>query len=272
MQTIGERLEDARKKKGISIREAAEATKIRGEYLQKFEGNQFEIGLTDIYTRGFLRGYANYLRIPSDRLLNDYTALRGGEPRPRQPSREVYGRMDLAISTADERGEQPGEAPVAEAAQRPHQARFQRPGENLPKGPPIDPALVFKGGIVLVCVLLLLVAFWIIKSFAGTGAATAETRGTGRTASEITDAPAAAPAPVVSIVALQAVRVKLVRKSDGVELFQGPLQAGEHREYPNVPIYLTASDLSSVEIEYKGRQYPTGHSGHDRIQFDFSGR
>ncbi len=64
MQTIGERLEDARKKKGISIREAAEATKIRGEYLQKFEGNQFEIGLTDIYTRGFLRGYANYLRIP----------------------------------------------------------------------------------------------------------------------------------------------------------------------------------------------------------------
>jgi hypothetical protein len=27
-----------------------------------------------------------------------------------------------------------------------------------------------------------------------------------------------------------------------------------------------------VEIEYKGRRYPTGHSGHDRIQFDFSSR
>lgn len=81
-----------------------------------------------------------------------------------------------------------------------------------------------------------------------------------------------APAAVVSIVALQPVRVKLVRKSDGVELFQGALQTGEHREYPNVPIYLTASDLSLVEIEYKGRQYPTGHTGHDRIQFDFSSR
>jgi cytoskeleton protein RodZ len=273
MQTIGERLEDARKKKGISIREAAEATKIRGEYLQKFEGNQFEIGLTDIYTRGFLKGYANYLRIPSDRLLNDYTALRGGEPRPRQPSREVYGRMDLAISSADERGEPQGEAPAAEAVQRPHPARFQRPGENLPKGPPIDPALVFKGGIALVCVVLLLVAFWIIKSFAGSGPAPAETRATARAAaSEITDAPATAPAAVVSIVALQPVRVKLVRKSDGVELFQGSLQTGEHREYPNVPIYLTASDLALVEIEYKGHQYPTGHSGHDRIQFDFSSR
>jgi transcriptional regulator with XRE-family HTH domain len=272
MQTIGERLEDARKKKGISIREAAEATKIRGEYLQKFEGNQFEIGLTDIYTRGFLRGYANYLRIPSDRLLNDYTALRGGEARPRQPSREVYGRMDLAISSADERGEAQGDAPSPESSQRPHQARFQRPGENLPKGPPIDPALVFKGGIALVGVLLLLVIFWIIKSLAGPVGSPAEARGTTRAPSEISEAPAVAPAAIVTIVALQPVRVKLVRKSDGVELFQGPLQAGDRREYPNVPIYLTASELSSVEIDYKGHQYPTGHSGHDRIQFDFSTR
>jgi len=270
MQTIGERLEEARKKKGISIREAAEATKIRGEYLQKFEGNQFEIGLTDIYTRGFLRGYANYLRIPSDRLLNDYTALRGGEPRPRQPSREVYGRMDLAISSADERGEQPGEAPAGDSSQRPHQARFQRPGENLPKGPAIDPTLVFKGGIAIVGVLLLLGLFWIIKSLAGGSPAPA--RDATRAPSEISEAPATAPAPVVTIVATQPVRVKLVRKSDGVELFQGPLQAGERREYPNVPIYLTASELSAVEIEYKGRTFPTGHAGHDRIQFDFSGR
>src|SRR5271170_7376328 len=201
MQNIGERLEEARKRKGISIREAAEATKIRGEYLQKFEGNQFEIGLTEIYTRGFLRGYANYLRIPSDRLLNDYTALRGGESRVRQPSREVYGRMDLAISSTDERGEPQAESASADSSQRP-QARFQRPGENLPKGPAIDPALVFKGGIILVCVVLLLAAFWIIKSFAGAGSAPAEPRALARPASEITDAPSTAPAAVVSIVAL----------------------------------------------------------------------
>ena len=58
MQTIGERLEEARKRKGVSIREAADATKIRGDYLQKFESNQFDIGLTEIYVRGFLRNYA----------------------------------------------------------------------------------------------------------------------------------------------------------------------------------------------------------------------
>jgi cytoskeletal protein RodZ len=72
MQTIGERLEDARKQKGISIREAAESTKIRGEYLQKFENNQFDLGLSEIYVRGFLRTYSNFLKLPPDRILNDY--------------------------------------------------------------------------------------------------------------------------------------------------------------------------------------------------------
>jgi cytoskeleton protein RodZ len=272
MQTIGERLEDARKKKGISIREAAEATKIRGEYLQKFEGNQFEIGLTDIYTRGFLRGYANYLRLPSDRLLSDYTALRGGETRVRQPSREVYGRMDLAISTADERGEAQAEPAASEPTQRTQQARFQRPQGNLPKGPAIDPALVFKGGIAVVVAVVILLIVWIAKSLFGPTAAAPSTHAAQPSSSEMSEAPMAAPAPTVSIVASEAVRIKVVRKSDGAELFQGALQAGDRRDYPNVPIYLTASELGAVQIEYKGKAYPTGHTGHDRIQFDFSGR
>lgn len=101
MQTIGERLEEARKK-GISIREAAEATKIRGDYLQKFEGNHFDIGLTEIYTRGFLRNYANFLKLPGDRVLSDYSALGSGEARPRQPSRDAYSRIDISVASAGE--------------------------------------------------------------------------------------------------------------------------------------------------------------------------
>ena len=78
--------------------------------------------------------------------------------------------------------------------------------------------------------------------------------------------------PRGTLVALEPVRIKVVRKSDGVELFQGSLQSGERRDYPNVPIFLTADNLAAVDLEYKGHRYPTGHSGHERIQFDFSGR
>lgn len=270
--TIGERLEDARKKRGISIREAAEATKIRGEYLQKFEGNQFEIGLTDIYTRGFLRGYANYLRLPADRILNDFSALRGGEPRVRPPSREVYGRMDLAISSADERPDAQTEAASPDASPRPP-ARLQRPGENLPKAPAVDPALVFKGGILLVAILGLVLIVWLLKMlFAPVQTPAVSRTATSSAISEAAEPPAAQPAATVSIVALGQVKVKVVRKSDAFVLFQGSLEQGERREYPNIPLYLTASDLGAVEIEYKGHRYPTGRAGHDRVQFDFSSR
>ena len=41
MQSIGERLEEARKRNGITVREAAAATKIRGDYINSFESNTF---------------------------------------------------------------------------------------------------------------------------------------------------------------------------------------------------------------------------------------
>src|SRR4051812_40215683 len=159
MQTIGERLEEARKKKGISIREAAEATKIRGDYLQKFESNHFDIGLTEIYTRGFLRTYAAYLKLPADRIVNDYAALGRGEVRPRQPSREVYGRMDISVATAENTENAP---PPPEAPPEPSHAnrgpQRSRTGSSLPTGP--DPAVVFKYVKIAGIVVIVVLTFW----------------------------------------------------------------------------------------------------------------
>ena len=75
MQTIGERLEEARKRKGISIREAAETTKIRGDYLQKFEANTFDIDLPPLYIRGFVRTYSRFLELDPERLISEVDAL-----------------------------------------------------------------------------------------------------------------------------------------------------------------------------------------------------
>lgn len=99
MQTIGDRLEEARKQKGISIREAAETTKIRGEYLSHFENNQFDINLPEIYVRGFLRNYARFLRLDGDQILIEYQhqqrGAQGFSPPPRE-AKEVLGRFDLS--------------------------------------------------------------------------------------------------------------------------------------------------------------------------------
>jgi hypothetical protein len=60
MQTLGERLQEARQRLGVTLREAAEFTKIRTDYLQSMEANQFEsIPLADVYKRGFVKVYAS---------------------------------------------------------------------------------------------------------------------------------------------------------------------------------------------------------------------
>jgi len=73
MQTLGERLQEARQRLGVTLREAAEFTKIRTDYLQSMEANQFEsIPLADVYKRGFVKVYAKYLRLDDEKAGADF--------------------------------------------------------------------------------------------------------------------------------------------------------------------------------------------------------
>ena len=108
-----------------------------------------------------------------------------------------------------------------------------------------------------------LLAFGAVRSLLSAGPAAP--------AAAVAAAPAA-PDASVSIGALDAVRVKVVRQSDGAELYQGPLERGERRDYPNVPLYLTSNALESVEIVYKGKHYSTGQKGWSKVALDFSNR
>jgi cytoskeleton protein RodZ len=68
---IGQKLEEARNRKGISIREASESTKIRGDYLSAFEAGQFDIDLPEVYLRGFIRLYSRFLDLDQEAMLAD---------------------------------------------------------------------------------------------------------------------------------------------------------------------------------------------------------
>lgn len=254
MQTIGERLEEARKKKGISIREAAEATKIRGDYLQRFETNHFDIGLTEIYTRGFLRTYANFLKLPAERILGDYAALGRGDVRPRQPNREIYGRMDISVASAEgaERTEPAGEAtPEPSHANRGPQR--SRAGTSLPSGP--DPAVVFKyvkiGGAVVIALLVLLIAKSLF--FSGKPAS----GGSGGTAAAVPRGPS------FGLVALNPVQVTVRRKTaagtEGEVLFSGQVTPGDVKivSRPGA-VYIEVNAPESLMIEINGKRFPMG--------------
>jgi cytoskeletal protein RodZ len=91
MQNVGDRLAEARKRLGIALREASEATKIRTDYLQSMETGSFDFSLPEIYKVGFLKIYARYLKLDADKLAADYATQFSGEGRS---DRENLGRMD----------------------------------------------------------------------------------------------------------------------------------------------------------------------------------
>lgn len=269
MQSIGERLEEARKKKGISIREAAEATKIRGDYLQQFENNRFDINLTEIYVRGFLRAYATYLKLPPEKLLNDYASLGRGDTRPRQPSREVYGRMDVSIASAEDRSDSgaddsPPPPPPRRAA---NMGRSRAPAPS----PSIDPALAFKlakwvgGGVLLL--LIVWGIFAIVRSGPPAPATHATTASTSTPTQTVT---APRTERTITLVALNDVDVTVERQSpdnNGEILFRGSLLRGQTRDvpYPGA-IYISANHGENLNIEYLGKRYPVGFTGNSRAQ------
>lgn len=269
MQTIGERLEEARKRKGTSIREAAEATKIRGEYLHKFESSQFDIQLPEIYVRGFLRIYSNYLKLSPDKIVNDYLALGLDEARAtRAIGREFYGRMDLGTASSTPpigKSGKPGEdlAPSSHEVTEAPAPRSGNPATFVPRShghPPLNKALLIKGGLALVAaialvaiIILMVQTLMTSKSDTATPVASVQ----------------AMPEQTVTIVALNTVRIKVVQEFDGKELFQGTLVRGESRQFPKTgSLFLTASALENVEIELAGKRHPTGMTGYNRVRIN----
>jgi cytoskeleton protein RodZ len=274
MQTIGERLEEARKRKGISLREAAEATKIRGDYLLKFEGNQYDLNLPEIYVRGFLRTYAGFLKLSVDKITADFTALGHGAARsgPRMPSREIYGRMDLSVASGPSNTAveaQPGPAEETAAPEPPPPRRMPQPfRNNMPSpGLPLDVILKFAVIIVVAALLIVLLSWGVKEVFFATAKKSQATIVTGE--------PTAAPQPfaerTITLLALDTVHVTVRQKnadgSAGNILYQGTLSGGQTETVPwPGPIYIRANAGENLKIGYKGKFYPSEFTGDGQAQ------
>lgn len=72
MLSIGEKLIEAREKKGQSLKDAEKETKIRAKYLEALEQNKFNLIPGDAYVKIFIREYAQFLGIDPAPLVNEY--------------------------------------------------------------------------------------------------------------------------------------------------------------------------------------------------------
>lgn len=87
MENIGEYIKKEREKKGITLEEAAKATRIGKTYLKAIEEGDFSIQ-SPVFMKGFLRSYADFLGLDSTDILGRYKGIQ--EERQGKGKTEEY--------------------------------------------------------------------------------------------------------------------------------------------------------------------------------------
>jgi cytoskeletal protein RodZ len=80
--TLGETLRQARLDKGVSLADAARETRIRRGYLEALEAEDAAALPPAVYTRGFLRTYAEYLGLNAQSMVDLFQPTARREPAP----------------------------------------------------------------------------------------------------------------------------------------------------------------------------------------------
>lgn len=99
--TLGEKLKRLRSERRISLSEVSRATKIQIGYLVRLEEDQYDKLPADVYVKGFLRSYADFLGIESQVLIRWFEKERGIKmnlEKSRQPEKKVRKIKPVKVS------------------------------------------------------------------------------------------------------------------------------------------------------------------------------
>ena len=69
LQTLGALLRERREQRSVSLADVEKGTRIRQKYLAAIEADEWHLLPGEVVGRGFLRNYANFLRLDADSLL-----------------------------------------------------------------------------------------------------------------------------------------------------------------------------------------------------------
>src|SRR5437016_1755861 len=98
--SFGERLEHERSKRGVTLQDMADATKISSRMLRALETEEFEKLPGGIFNRGFVRAYARHLGIDDDAAVADYNAAEAGKHNGSGPALTLVA-MDSGRAVSD---------------------------------------------------------------------------------------------------------------------------------------------------------------------------
>jgi cytoskeleton protein RodZ len=77
-ESIGETLREARHQRKASLEDVARATKIKTDILEKLEADDFNALAAPLYTKAFIKLYAEFLGLDSAAVVETYLKSQGG--------------------------------------------------------------------------------------------------------------------------------------------------------------------------------------------------
>ncbi len=101
MESIGEKLKNAREAKKLSLKDVAKDSNIPPKYLEALEDEEFDRFPGETYVIGFLRSYADFLKLDSEEIIQSYKGYKIGESATpiAELTRPTRSPMMINIST-----------------------------------------------------------------------------------------------------------------------------------------------------------------------------
>lgn len=150
---LGDTLREAREKQGLTYKDIEKGTSIRALYIEYIEKGEYDELPGDVYTKGFIRSYANFLKLDANALVQAFTAERhkGAAPAAQQkPAAPKAAPEKPQAKKPSAPSVQPAAKPVekaekvekAETVEQPAERPAAPKQEAAPRKAPVQPKTV----------------------------------------------------------------------------------------------------------------------------------
>ena len=96
---IGDNLRTEREKRNLTIRDIEKGTSIRALYIESIEKGDYAQLPGEVYVKGFIRNYANFLKLDADALVKQYVAETNPEAAKPEPEPEEESKSEDTVKT-----------------------------------------------------------------------------------------------------------------------------------------------------------------------------
>ncbi|MCR5438967.1 MAG: DUF4115 domain-containing protein [Selenomonas sp.] len=238
---LGDMLRSERERQGLSIRDIEKGTSIRALYIESIEAGDYSQLPGEVYTKGFIRNYANFLKMDADAMVKHYME----ENHPEKAAQQEAAAQQAATETAKKVEKEPAFSTGSDFRER---VEKSHKNQNL----------------LLIAVLVLVVAagaFYLLNSDSKPAAkspapAQTSSQQAKAPASEQSEKKAEAPkkAEGVEVVAKVTDACWTQVKADGKTVYEGTLQKGKTETWKaKEKLVIVAGNAGAVELKINGK-------------------